>query len=45
VRRYHELTDTFPSNLIAGSFRFERARSFAVENDLARVAPSVELDR
>ncbi len=45
VRRYHELTGTFPANLVARAFRFGPARSFAVDDVLARNAPVVGLER
>ena len=45
VRRYQELTGTFPSVLVARAFRFGPAHPFAVEDAGARQAPAVELER
>jgi LemA protein len=44
VRRYHELTGTVPTSLVARAFRFGPARSFVVEDAAARTTPPVELD-
>lgn len=39
--RYNNMTEVFPSNLIAGSFGFERAEFFEVDTDAERAVPQV----
>jgi LemA protein len=43
VRDMNQLCDSFPSNLIAGLFGFERAAYFELSSDAERVVPRVAL--
>lgn len=43
VARYRNLTDTFPSSVIAGLFRFPREEMFTTASERARLAPDVHL--
>ncbi|MFZ1988308.1 MAG: LemA family protein [Alphaproteobacteria bacterium] len=45
VREFNIGTQSFPSNIIAGSFGFEAAEYFQIENDADRQAPKVSLDQ
>ena len=41
VRENNILVDTFPSNIIAGMFRFTKSLFFELENEAEKVAPQV----
>ena len=43
VRDNNVLVESFPSNLIANFFRFEKAEYFELEDDAARQVPKVDL--
>jgi len=43
VRDMNQLCDSFPSNLVAGMFGFERASYFELTSDAERVVPRVAL--
>jgi len=43
VRDMNQLCESFPSNLVAGLFGFERATYFELSSDAERVVPRVEL--
>lgn len=43
VRDMNQLCETFPSNLVAGMFGFERATYFELSSEAERVVPRVEL--
>jgi LemA protein len=43
VRDYRNLTESFPSNLIAGIFGFQAGAFFEVESALERASPEVKL--
>ena len=42
VRDYNIMVETFPNNLIAGQFKFEKADFFEIEDDADRAVPKVE---
>lgn len=42
VRNYNNKTEVFPSNLVAGLFKFEASEFFEVEDTAIRTAPVVE---
>lgn len=41
VRGFNTLVEQFPSNLVAGQFRFQQAEYFEMEDPAARAAPKV----
>ena len=43
VRDYNTRCEVFPSNLIAGSFGFQRREFFEIDNAIQREAPAVKL--
>jgi LemA protein len=43
VREMNQLCESFPSNLVAGMFGFERATYFELSSDAERVVPRVSL--
>jgi LemA protein len=43
VRDYDNRCQMFPTNLVAGMFKFERAEFFEIESALERAAPQVDL--
>ncbi|MFP4149298.1 MAG: LemA family protein [Nitriliruptoraceae bacterium] len=43
VARYRTLTDTFPSSILAGLFRFPREEMFARASERVALAPDVQL--
>ncbi len=43
VRDYNTRCEVFPSNLIAGSFGFQKREFFEVDNAIERAAPTVKL--
>jgi LemA protein len=43
VREINQLCDSFPTNLLASSFGFERATYFELSGDAERVVPRVDL--
>ncbi len=43
VREMNQLCETFPTNLVAGMFGFERSTYFELTSDAERVVPRVEL--
>jgi LemA protein len=43
VREMNQLCDSFPTNLLASAFGFERATYFELANDAERVVPRVDL--
>lgn len=45
VRDMNQLCESFPSNLVAGMFGFERATYFELSSEAERVVPRVELAR
>ena len=45
VRNLNTMIESFPSNLIADAFRFEKAEFFDIGDEAARQAPRVELGR
>jgi len=42
VRDYNTKIESFPSNLIAGAFKFDKAEFFEIENAAERAVPKVE---
>ena len=42
VRHLNSLVELFPSNIVAGQFRFERAEYFEIEDPHSRQVPQVE---
>src|SRR5439155_152778 len=45
VRNLNTMIESFPSNLIANAFHFEKAEFFDLGDDAARQAPRIELGR
>jgi LemA protein len=43
VRELNQLCDSFPTNLLASAFSFERATYFELSNDAERVVPRADL--
>jgi LemA protein len=43
VREFNILAESFPSNLVAGAFRFVRGEFFEVATTSERQAPQVEV--
>ncbi len=43
VAAYRQLTTTFPTNLLAGLFRFSREEMFALDDARASAAPEIDL--
>jgi LemA protein len=44
VMAYNTYRESFPSNLIAGTFNFSEAQSFEIENEAEREAPKVSFN-
>ncbi len=44
VRRLNTMIEQFPSNLVAGQFRFFRAQYFEIEDPQSRAVPDVSFD-
>lgn len=44
VREFNQMCESFPTNLIASSFGFERASYFELSNDAERVVPRIDMD-
>ena len=42
VRRLNTMIEQFPSNLVAGQFRFQRANYFEIEDPHSRAVPAVD---
>jgi LemA protein len=45
VRNLNTMIESFPSNLVANAFRFQKAEFFDIGDEAARQAPRVELGR
>lgn len=45
VRNFNTMIESFPSNLIAGFFRFEKADFFEIGDQAARQVPKVEFNK
>ncbi len=45
VRNLNTMVESFPTNLVAGAFQFNKAEFFEIGDEAARQVPRIELDR